>query len=43
MNETIPYNCRMLKHSGLINACYSRNDGIVYIKENETSRPKCFI
>ena len=38
MNETIAYNCRKLKHSGLIHACYSRN-GIVYIKENETSRP----
>ena len=37
MNETIVYNCRKLKHSGLIHACYSRN-GIVYIKENETSR-----
>ena len=38
MNETIAYNCRKLKHSGLIHACYSRN-GIVYIKENETSKP----
>ena len=38
MNETIAYNCRKLKRSGLIYACYSRN-GIVYIKENETSNP----
>ena len=37
MNESIAFNCRKLKHSGLIHACYSRN-GIVYIKENETSR-----
>ena len=37
MNETIAFNCRKLKHSGLIHACYSRN-GIVYIKANETSR-----
>ena len=38
MNETIAFNCRKLKRSGLIHACYSRN-GNVYIKENETSRP----
>ena len=38
MNETIVFNCRKLKRSGLIHACYSRN-GNVYIKENETSRP----
>ena len=38
MNESIAFNCRKLKHSGLIHACYSRN-GNVYIKENETSRP----
>ena len=38
MNETIAYNCRKLKRSGLILACYSGN-GIVYINENETSRP----
>ena len=38
MNETIAYNCRKLKRSCLIHACYSRN-GIVCIKENETSRP----
>ena len=31
MNEIIAYNCRKLKRSGLIHACYSRN-GIVYIK-----------
>ena len=37
MNETIVYNCRKLKRSGLIHTCYSRN-GIVYIKENGTSR-----
>ena len=36
--ESIAFNCRKLKHSGLIHACYSRN-GNVYIKENETSRP----
>ena len=38
MNETIAFNCRKLKHSGLIHQCYSRN-GNVYIKENEASRP----
>ena len=38
MNETIGYNCRNVKRSGLIHACCSRN-GIVYIKENESSRP----
>ena len=37
MNESIAFNCRKLKRSGLIHACYSRN-GNVYIKENETSR-----
>ena len=37
MNETIAFNCRKLKRSDLIHACYSRN-GNVYIKENETSR-----
>ena len=36
MNDTIVYNCRKLKRSGPIHACYSRN-GIVYVKENETS------
>ena len=38
MNETITYNCRKFKRRGLIHACYSRNS-IVYIKQNETSRP----
>ena len=38
MNETIGYNCRNVKRSGLIHACCSIN-GIVYIKENESSRP----
>ena len=38
MNESIAFNCKKLKRSGLIHACYSRN-GNVYIKENETSRP----
>ena len=38
MNETIAFNCRKLKHSGLIHQCYSRN-GNVSIKENEASRP----
>ena len=38
MNESTASNCRKLKHSGLIHACYSRN-GNIYIKENETSRP----
>ena len=38
MNESIAFNCRNLKRSGLIHSCYSRN-GNVYIKENETSRP----
>ena len=37
MNETIAYNCREMKRSCLIHACYIRN-GIVYIKGNETSR-----
>ena len=38
MNETIAYNCRKLRRSGLIHGCFSKNF-IVYIKENETSRP----
>ena len=33
----LPTTVESWKHSGLIHACYSRN-GIVYIKENETSR-----
>ena len=37
MNDTITYNCRKLNRIDLIQACYTRN-GIIYIKENETSR-----
>ena len=37
MNKTIAYNCRKLKSSVLIHACY-RGNSIVHIKENETSR-----
>ena len=37
MNDTIAYNCRKLNRIDLIQACYTRN-GIIYIKENETSR-----
>ena len=35
MNETIAYNCRKSKRSGLIDDCYSRNV-VAHIKENET-------
>ena len=37
-NESIAFNCRKLKRTSLIHACYSRNSS-VYIKENETSKP----
>ena len=38
MNESIAYNCRKLKHSGLIHGCFSR-DGIFAIKYREKDRP----
>ena len=38
MNEPIAYNCRKLKHSGLIHGCFSRDD-IVRIKHREKDRP----
>ena len=38
MNETITYNCRKLKRSGLIDDCYSQNN-VFHIKANETARP----
>ena len=34
MNESIAYNCRKLKHNGLIHGCFSR-DGIVRINHWE--------
>ena len=34
INETIASNCKKLKCSGFIHACYSKN-GIVHMKENE--------
>ena len=37
MNESIAHNCRMLKHSGLIHGCFSR-EGIVRIKRLEKNR-----
>ena len=37
VNETIPYNYRKLKDSGLIHACYGKN-GIVQVKETEKSK-----
>ena len=37
MNESIAYNCRKLKHSGLIHGCFLR-DGIVRIKHWEKDR-----
>ena len=40
MNESICYNCRKLKRSGLINGCFSR-DGIVRIKRRK-DRPGFF-
>ena len=40
MNESIAFNCRKLKRSGLIHAC---RNGNVYVKENETGHSKCFI
>ena len=38
MNESIAYNCRKLKCSGLIHGCFSRDD-IVRIKCWEKDRP----
>ena len=38
MNESIAYNCRKLKCSGLIHGCFSR-DGIIRIKRWEKDRP----
>ena len=38
MNESIAYNCRKLKCSGLIHGCFSR-DGTVRIKRQEKDRP----
>ena len=38
MNESVVYNCRKLKGSGLIHGCFSR-DGIVRIKRREKDRP----
>ena len=38
MNESIAYNCRKLKRSGLIHGCFSR-DGIIRIKRWEKDRP----
>ena len=38
MNESIAYNCRKLKRSGLIHGCFSR-DGIVRIKCRKKDRP----
>ena len=38
MNESIGYNCRKLKRSGLIQGCFLR-DGIVRIKRREKDRP----
>ena len=38
MNESIAYNCRKLKCSGLIHGCFPR-DGIVRIKRQEKDRP----
>ena len=38
MNESIAYNCRKLKCSGLIHGCFSR-DGIVRTKCREKDRP----
>ena len=38
MNESIGYNCRKLKRSGLIHGCFLR-DGIVRIKCREKDRP----
>ena len=37
MNESIAYNYRKLKHSGLIHGCFSR-DGIIRIKHREKDR-----
>ena len=38
MNESIAYNCRKLKRSGLIHGCFSR-DGIFAIKCQKENRP----
>ena len=37
-NESIAYNCRKLKRSGLAYGCFSK-DGIVRIKRQEKDRP----
>ena len=38
MNENIAFNCRKLKRSGLVRACFTI-DGIVRIKKSENSKP----
>ena len=38
MNESVAYNCVMLKCNGLIHGCLSR-DGIIRIKRDERARP----
>ena len=38
MNESIAFNCRKLKRSNIIHACYTR-EGIVHIKQEESSKP----
>ena len=38
LNESIAYNCREMKRSGLIHGCFSR-DGIVRIKRREKDKP----
>ena len=38
VNENIAFNSRKLKWSGLVHACFT-TDGIVHIKNSETSKP----
>ena len=38
MNKSIAFNCRKLKRSNIIHACYTR-EGIVHIKQEESSKP----
>ena len=38
MNKSIAFNCRKLKRSNIIHACYTK-EGIVHMKQEESSTP----
>ena len=42
MNESIAFNCRKLKRSNIIHACYTK-EGIVHMKQEESSKPFKFL